>query len=45
MPDAAADGPKLEEVGSDVRRIAAEPDFSLAKLAVIASQVSGLTKT
>jgi glutamate dehydrogenase len=43
--DAAADGPKLEEVGSDVRRIAAEPDFSLAKLAVIASQVSGLTKT
>jgi glutamate dehydrogenase len=42
---AAADGHSLEEVGSEVRRIAGEPDFSLAKLAVIASQVSSLTKT
>ena len=43
--DAVADARSLEEVGSEVRRIAGEPDFSLAKLAVIASQVSSLTKT
>jgi glutamate dehydrogenase len=34
---------RLEEIGVEVRRIASEPDFTLAKFAVIASQISGLT--
>ncbi len=34
---------RLEETGVELRRIASEPDFTLAKFAVIASQISGLT--
>ncbi len=40
-----ADNERISQTGNEVRRISEEPDFTLAKFAVIASHINGLVKT
>jgi glutamate dehydrogenase len=40
-----ADNERITQAGNEVRRISEEADFTLAKFAVIASQINGLVKT